>query len=75
MSEVLNVADEKEVTIVNTHVPDKLYGYRDALSIQVERLNITEWLDEKAKTEHICYQSCMNMFILSAVEKSAAFFI
>ena len=28
--------------------------YRDALSIQVERLNITEWLDEKAKKEHIC---------------------
>lgn len=28
--------------------------YRDALSIQVERLNITEWLDEKARKEHIC---------------------
>lgn len=28
--------------------------YRDALSIQVERLSITEWLDEKAKKEHIC---------------------
>ena len=28
--------------------------YRDALSIQVERLNITEWLDEKAKKENIC---------------------
>ncbi len=28
--------------------------YRDALSIQVERLNITEWLDRKAKKEHIC---------------------
>ena len=27
MSEVINVADEKEVTIANTHVPDKLYGY------------------------------------------------
>ena len=26
-SEVINVADEKEVTIANTHVPDKLYGY------------------------------------------------
>lgn len=28
--------------------------YRDALSIQVERLNIAEWLDEKARKEHIC---------------------
>lgn len=28
--------------------------YRDTLAIQVERLNITEWLDEKAKKEHIC---------------------
>lgn len=28
--------------------------YRESLSIQVERLNITEWLDEKAKKEHIC---------------------
>lgn len=27
MREVINVADEKEVTIANTHVPDKLYGY------------------------------------------------
>lgn len=25
--EVINVADEKDVTIANTHVPDKLYGY------------------------------------------------
>ena len=28
--------------------------YREALSIQVERLNITEWLNEKAKKQHIC---------------------
>ncbi len=28
--------------------------YRNALSIQVERLNITEWLEEKAQKEHIC---------------------
>lgn len=28
--------------------------YRDTLSIQIERLNITEWLNEKAKKEHIC---------------------
>ena len=27
MNEVINVADKKEVTIANTHVPDKLYGY------------------------------------------------
>lgn len=27
MSEVINVADEKDVAIANTHVPDKLYGY------------------------------------------------
>ena len=26
MSGVTNVADEKEVTLANTHVPDKLYG-------------------------------------------------
>lgn len=25
--EVINVADEKDVTITNTHVPDKVYGY------------------------------------------------
>lgn len=25
--EVINVDDEKAVTITNTHVPDKLYGY------------------------------------------------
>lgn len=28
--------------------------YREALSIQVERLGITEWLNEKAQKEHIC---------------------
>lgn len=27
MREVINVADEKEITLANTHVPDKLYGY------------------------------------------------
>lgn len=27
MSEVITVADEKEVAIANTHVPDKIYGY------------------------------------------------
>lgn len=25
--EVINVTDEKDITIVHTHVPDKLYGY------------------------------------------------
>lgn len=51
--------------------------YRNALSIQVERLNITEWLDEKAKKEHICpvcQQKCSddsqrNMY-LSRLEES-----
>lgn len=28
--------------------------YREALSIQVERLGITEWLNEKAQKDHIC---------------------
>lgn len=31
-----------------------VFDYREALSIQVERLNITEWLNEKAKKQHIC---------------------
>lgn len=37
--------------------------YREALSIQVERLSITEWLNEKAKKEHICpvcQQKCID---------------
>ena len=34
------------------------------------------WLQIGCKTVlSICYQSYMNMFILSAVEKSAAFFV
>lgn len=37
-----------------TQLMKSVSEYRDALSIQVERLNITEWLDERAKREHIC---------------------
>lgn len=37
--------------------------YRDALTIQIERLNITAWLNERAKKEHICpvcQQKCID---------------
>ena len=37
--------------------------YRDALTIQIERLNITTWLSERAKKEHICpvcQQKCLD---------------
>ena len=27
MSEETNMAKEKEITVANTHVPDKMYGY------------------------------------------------
>ena len=37
--------------------------YKESLSIQIERLRITEWLNEKAKKENVCpvcQQKCLN---------------
>lgn len=41
--------------------------YRDALSIQVERLNIAEWLDEKQ--EKSTYVLCVNRNVLMIVKE------
>lgn len=50
----LELTKYKNRYIEMSQLTKSINEYRDALTIQIERLNITSWLDERAKKGHIC---------------------